>query len=405
MFRIPAYALVLAACMTDPALAGLRQYCDVVYDQPEAWALRSGGKGYQRLGPRDRDSCKGCTLYITGSMTSQEALAELNRGKRFLTDEDPTPTRLDDIKTMQAGRTVLSLASWKVDRDLLFMASFEIGQRATVIGFRGSGSTPDALEASGNAFQNALSDLVAGQLYTVPDGGSPVMPAAEPGPLDGIYWGSITRSTMGLDGMMQMDIRSRIFVFWKEGLFYDGEPDDGLALPATSTFECPNETNGSWGTYRVDGNKVRITYLKGDTETLSLLGGSLFDSDRHMFHAEPVADGERISGVISRFSYSAFNPDIISGGAASSSYVAYHSDGTYTSSSGSGVTGSIKGIGVDAGTIGGVATSSSSIGGGTYTIANSTLRMAPADGGAPISRLIYRVGDGIFIGTDPVKTD
>ncbi|MGC4094637.1 MAG: hypothetical protein QM756_43320 [Polyangiaceae bacterium] len=406
MFRVPIAALSLAACMAGPALAELRQYCDVVYDLPPGWVLHNDGEGYQHLRPRNRDMCKGCSLYITGGMTARAARAVLSRGGfgQFLSEDDPAPEQIGEPGTMRAGQTALTIGGWKLGEDLLFVAAVEIGEQAAVIGFRGAGGTPEALTATGDTFQETITHL-ANTLYHTPAGGPPVMPAAQAGPLDGIYWGSVTRSSLGLDGMMKMDIDSRVFVFWPEGFFYDGEPEEGLALPDLSAFTCPDETNADWGTYRTRGKEVTVTYLTGDTETMRLSSESLYDGDRQMFRADPVEDDERIEGVISRFSYSAFDPNIISGGASSSSYVAYRKDGTYVTSSSQGVAGSIQGIGVDAGTVGGVASSSESNGGGTYRIADSALHMAPADGSAPLSRLIYRLGDDIFIGTEPLKTD
>lgn len=406
MLRVPIAALSLAACMAGPTLAELRQYCDVVYDLPPGWMLYSDGEGYQHLRPRDRDSCKGCSLYITGGMTARVASAALLRGGfgQFLSEDDPAPVQIGKPGTMRTGQTELTIGGWKVGEDLMFVAAVETGEQATVIGFRGSGSTPEALTATSDTFQETITHL-ANTLYHTPGGGPPVIPAAQAGPLDGIYWGSVTRSSLGLDGMMKMDIDSRVFVFWPEGFFYDGEPDEGLALPDPAALTCPDETNADWGTYRARGKEVTVTYLTGEAETLRLSGESLYDGDRQMFRADPVEDGERIEGVISRFSYSAFNPNIISGGTSSSSYVAYRKDGSYETSGSQGMAGTIEGIGVDAGTVGGVAGHSESSGGGTYSIADSALRMVPADGSAPISRLIYRLGDDIFIGTEPLKTD
>lgn len=404
MFRLSSLVLVFAACLIQPVQAELRQYCDTVYDLPEGWTLYRGGEGYQRLGTRSRDDCERCSLYITESMTPKAALAVLKKGNlgQFLDEDDPEPRTLGDIKTLGSRQPVLTLGSWMVGKDIVFLVSVENGKRATLIGFRGAGGTPEALKASGDAFQAAIAHLVEHLAY-IPDGAEPVMPPPEPGPLEGIYWGSIGRWTPGMDGMLSMDIQSRVMVFWDNGLFYDGEPDEGLALPRASAFDCPNEASGEWGTYRVDGDEVTITYLKGETETLELSDGSLYDGDRQMFRADPVADDTRIEGVIAHFSYSAFNPNIVVGGVASSAFVAYRDDGTYATESTSSVTATMNGP--DAETIGGLADSNGSKGGGTYAIANSTVIMTPDDGSPPISRLIYRLGDDIYIGTDPLKVD
>jgi hypothetical protein len=58
--------------------------------------------------------------------------------------------------------------------------------------------------------------------HFVSQGAPPLMPAPEPGDMTGIYWGTSTWYSVGMDGLMQWQIDHRWLPFWPDGMFYDG---------------------------------------------------------------------------------------------------------------------------------------------------------------------------------------
>ena len=396
--------------LAPAVLAEPMQYVDVVYDRPDGWTTMikgfDGRDGYRSLSRGSDEKCDGCLMFLTASQSAPadlEALARRAVGT-FLLPGDPAAKISSAPEASDFGRIKLAIGSWRLGDDLLFVAPVRLGDRATVIGFRGPADSPETIANSAATFQSALMTLIGGLHFSPP--GPPAMPPPEPGPLDGVYWGSVTRTTLGMDGMLQMDIQGRTFVFWKEGWFHDGAPDNGLA-PPTQAELIPGQGDGNWGTYRIDGKTIHITYTGGGTETLRLSasGGTIHDGDREMYPVDPLQDGERISGTISSSFYSGFNPVIATGGVAARSYTVFYPDGSYEDRGWSSVTANIKGSGiVDPPNIGGVAAHSThETQRGRYEIKGGIIRYFPPDGSTGRTDLIYRVGDdSIFVGTQPL---
>ncbi|MDO5642220.1 MAG: hypothetical protein Q4G26_07520 [Paracoccus sp. (in: a-proteobacteria)] len=393
-----------------PALAEPLQYSDTVFNRPDGWVLYRGGEGFRQLGRRYRESCDDCLMFVTASRPAPADLARLARdsARLFLSSDDPTPQISTEPLAGDFGAMKMAMGSWMVGDDLLFIVPVQQGDKATIIGFRGPAGTPEQITETSETFETSLMSMIDG-LYFIPPG-KPLMPPPEPGPFDGIYWGSVTRSTLGMDGMMQMDIQSRAVVFWKEGWFYDGTPENGMTPPTPAELVPWEHGDGDWGTYRIEGNQISVTYTSGGTESFRVAasGTSFYDGDRQMFQAEQVPDGLRFSGSQTWSSYSGFNPTIIVGGAASRSYVAYHSDGTYSGGGWSSVTATVQGqgIGADQTTLGGTAGfRQSAPDGGRYEVKGGVIHMIPDDGSAPYQKLIYRIGGGLMIGTRHVDQD
>ena len=411
--HMPRLALLLALAGASPAAADPIQYVDVVIEKPDGWAGMLEGsnerRGYRYFSRPFEKTCEDCLLFLTAGEPAPADLARFaeQSARRFLLPDDPSLQPGTAPEAGDFGAMRLAVGSWSLGDDILFIAPVQQGDKVTVIGFRGPAGTPEALVESSETFQTTLMTALGGLRFTPP--GKPVMPPPQPGPLDGPYWGSVTRSTLGMDGMLQMDIQGRTFVFWREGWFHDGAPDNGLAPPTPAEL-IPGgpEGDGDWGTYRIEGKTIRVTYIGGGTESfrLSALGGTIYDGDREMFHVDPLQDGERISGSVSTSFYSGFNDVIASGGAAARSYTIFNLDGTYETGGWSTTTANIKGSGiVDPPNIGGVGAHSTNDGTtGRYEIEGGVIRYFPKDGSRGGVALIFRVGeDSIFIGTQPLK--
>lgn len=407
--RFAAMAAV-SLCLAAPAYADLNQYGDVVFEKPDGWYLHVDSIGFRRLGRMSGKTCRDCQMFVTASQPAPRDLARLaqDSARLFLTKDDPAPQISSEPQAGDFGAMKIAMGSWLVGDEILFVAPVQQGDKAAIIGFRGPAGTPGQIAETSQTFQADLMTVIGG-MYVIPPG-KPLMPPPQPGPLDGVYWGSVTRSTLGMDGMMQMDIQSRAVVFWREGWFYEGAPPDGLSPPTPAQLVPWEHGDQDWGTYRIEGDTIHVTYTGGGTETFRLAasGTSIYDGDRQMFQAGKVADGTRFSGSQTWSYYSGFDPNILSGGVASRSYIAFHSDGTYTGGGWSSVTATVKGqgVGADQTTLGGTGSfRESAPDGGRYEVWNGVIRLIPNDGSAPHNRLIYRIADGLMIGTRHVDQD
>lgn len=408
MLRPVLATLCALATTTLPAHADKRlfQYGDVVFPIPEGWSgMRDSGPGYKSLQRWDAP-CKNCMLYVTGSQRPPRDLADwLNRSSRSFSDAtDPRPEPFGEVSVMAGGQGAMGV--WQIGDDWLMLMGLPVNDRAVLVGLRIPGRWLDAVPDSLAEAQTVLAGL-SEDIYVTPQGGPAAMPPPQPGPLDGIYWGTVTRTNYGLDGMMQFDIQGRAVVFWPEGWFYDGAPANGMAPPTARELIPTEAGDTNWGTYRIEDGMVRITYTNGYTDRMRMTAGaSLYDGDRQMFQAEMVPDGLRFSGSQSWSYYSGFNPVVMSGGVASRSHIFFSSDGTYSTGGWSSVSGTMKGPGIganqiDIGAVGGF--SERAPDGGRYEVKGGVIHMIPDDGSRPYQRLIYRIGGGLMVGTDAVE--
>ena len=408
IFSLSAAALFLCMFSAQGALASPRQYGDVVFDMPDGWYFHRDSQGFRRLARSFADTCETCQMFVTASQPAGADLARMARDSvsLFVGPEDPAPQESTAPESGSFGGMELAIGSWTIGTDTLFVVPVRKAGKASIIAFRGPAATPEDVTESGQTFQNDLMTLIGSLKFVSP--GQGVMPPPQPGPLDGVYWGSVTNSTLGMDGMLQMDIQSRAVVFWKEGWFYEGAPPNGFAQPTPADLIPTENGDEGWGTYRIEDGMLEVTHTGGQTESFRMAssGTSFYDGDRQMFQAQKVPDGTRFSGSQTSSFYSSFDPTIMSGGAASRSYVSYFSDGTYSGGGWSSVAGTVKGagFGADQVTTGGISNSQSEESdGGRYEVKDGVLLLTPNDGSPPRRQLIYRIGDGLMVGTSPIE--
>jgi hypothetical protein len=233
-------------------------------------------------------------------------------------------------------------------------------------------------------------------LQFLSEGAASLMPEPVPGDLQGVWWGWHQGTSIGIDGMMRIDVNQRRMVFWADGYFYDGTPPNGL-LPLDATA-LMGAGNGDFGTYVEDGGKIVLTFASGAKEELEMIGNEgLNDGDNELYRVETVADDTFLDGGVSSFFYSGFTPGSgVEGGVTSASSTTFFPDGTYTGESFGGAFGNFTD---GAGNLtGGFSTGGDgNATGGRYEIKNGLLIQYPDDGSPPSASLVMDTDSGIII--------
>ncbi len=169
------------------------------------------------------------------------------------------------------GRPAAMMAQ-KVDGDVQMLFAVQLFGRMELIGFEMPAYDEADLAANMPIFQRDILPMIETARF-VSEGAAPLMPPPQPGGLQGVYWGTHTYWTFGLDMMMQMQISHHWLTFWPDGTFYDGTPPNGTA-PLVEEW------------------KVSETGFEQD--------------DTYISPVEVLADGTRINGSVSTFFYSGF---------------------------------------------------------------------------------------------------
>ncbi len=395
--------LILAtiACLAAlPLAAETRQHGNVIFDIPHGWELggtRDDGTLILRS-DLPNDECEYCLIYITpGTKAGGRADTWVASQSRRFIDTDDTP----EITTMVApeianlkGRPAAMLGQ-KVDSDLQILFAIQLFGRMELIGFEASAYDETDVARGMTVFQRDVLPMIEGARF-VSEGAAPLLSAPEPGPLQGLYWGFSTYWSMGLDGMMTMELDHQFLTFWPDGQFYEGTPPQGL-----SDFDpAPALDKGdmSWGTYAVSGGTLTLSFANGETSELSLSGESLVRGEATLYKVDPLPDGTKVDGSLYTFFYSGFTPGSgLEGGVSSSNYTVFNPDGTWSQSATGGASGNfVDGAGT---TTGGFATGSESGKAGTYAVKDGLIIRTPNDGSEPKTALIFKTGNDILIGT------
>jgi hypothetical protein len=391
--------LALIACLATPLAAETRQHGNVVFDIPTGWqagATRDDGTLILRSDLPD-DECEYCVIYITpGARATGRADTWVSGQTRRFIDEDDAPEVTVLVKPEIAnlrGRPAAMLGQ-KVDSDMQILFSVQLFGRMELIGFQASAYDEADLAEGMAVFQRDVLPMIDGARF-VSEGAEPLLPAPQPGDLHGVWWGTSTWWSMGLDGMMTMEIDHHWLTFWPDGTFYDGTPPEGTAPFDRSERLAVGEMD--WGNYHVDGGQLTLRYASGEVETYDIEKDEFTKGDRTMVRIEPLADGTKLNGIVSTIFVSGFTPGIgMSGGVTRMTDTRYNPDGTwafgsYASSSATFENG------------GGFATGSEQSEYGRYEVKDGLVIRYAEDGSITRSRYIFKAGTTIWIGSDMLK--
>ncbi|WP_210529969.1 hypothetical protein [Rubellimicrobium arenae] len=389
------------------AWAEPRQHGNVIYDLPSDWStgrLEAGVQLLQYDGPEE--TCRFCYLHLGPGATAQGRLEDWLAAEslRFVDPEDRASIDIvEDAHLAGHEPRPFAIMAMRVDSSILVAFAFEAAGRYEAVGFEGYAYEQQDLVRSFTFLQDEVSTLLD-RLRFVSEGASPLLPAAEPGSLSGLWWGWWLRPVMQIDLTMQMTQDHRTIAFWPDGRSYDGRPPNGLLELDPGVLAASIDPD--WGVYRESRGALELYYADGRKELLSANGAGWSDRDRTLVQVEPLPDGAPLSGTISAFSYTGFTPGSgIEGGISSSSSTTFYPDGHYEGESFGGAFGNlVDGAGS---TTGGFATSGGSgIQGGRYKVRHGLVIMRPADGSAPRAELIYRLPNGeIMLGDQVIDDD
>lgn len=390
----PLVLAALLALVALPASAERRQFGNVVYDLPPDWSQGRSDEGRQvLLFDGEDDVCPYCSLSIGAGEPARGDLATWLRGQflAFVDEEDRDAVEvLSGPDLVSEGGRTLAMMGQRVDDDVQMLFGFEEGGRFELVGFQGWAHDGEEAARTLAFLQSSVVPMIDALAF-VSAGAAPVLPAAEPGSLDGLWWGWNQGFTLGLDGLMMPTMEYRTLAFWPDGRFYDGTPPGGLAPLDPAALAADTE----WGTYREAGNTVELTFADGETERLARDGEGWSDGTRTLSPVETLPDGAMLDGTVSSSFYAALGPagGAVSGGVSGSSETVFRPDGTFGSTRSSAAVGNFSdGAGTSTGgfatTGGGDATS------GTYAIRDGLLTMTPSDGGEPEAEWAFVSPDG-----------
>lgn len=391
--------LALGLALAAPLAAETRQHGNVIFDIPHGWELggtRDDGSLVLRS-ELPNGECEYCVIYISpGERTTGRADTWVSGQSRRYVDTDDAPR----ITTMVApevanmkGRPAAMLGQ-KVDSDLQILFAIQLFGRMELIGYEASAYDEADVAEGMTVFQRDVLPLLEGARF-VSEGATPLLPPAEAGSLQGLYWGYSTSWMMGLDGMMSLQLDHQFLVFWPDGRFYAGTPPHGLS--AFDPASALDKGDMSWGTYHVTDDNLTLAFASGETSALKLEGDTLVRGEETLSRVEPLPDGTKVDGSLSTFFYSGFTPGSgLEGGVSASNTIDFDPDGTWTHDHSGGASASF----IDGGgtTTGGFATGSKASDRGHYEVRDGLMIRTPDDGSAPETALIFKAGTEIMIG-------
>ncbi len=392
--RLLTFLLVLVLAI--PLAAETHQHGNVIFDLPPGWQMGSTRDDGTLILWSDLpdDECEYCVIYITpGARATGRADTWVAGQTRRFIDEDDAPKVTVLVKPEIAnlrGRPAGMLGQ-TVDSDLQILFAIQLFGRMELIGFEASADDEADLAEGMAVFQRDVLPMIEGARF-VSEGAEPLLPAPQPGDLHGVWWGTSTWWSMGLDGMMTMEIDHHWLTFWPDGLFYAGTPPDGTASFDRSERLAAGDMD--WGNYHVDGGQMTLRYASGEVQTYDIEEGQFTKGDRTMFQIEPLADGTKLNGIVSTIFVSGFTPGIgMSGGVTRMTDTRYNPDGTWAFGSYAGASATFEGGG-------GFASGSEQSDFGRYEVKDGLVIRYAEDGSITRSRYVFKAGTTIWIGSD-----
>jgi hypothetical protein len=349
-----ALALTLALALCAPPLAAeTRQHGNVLFDIPQ-------GFGYGTIGPtgtlsiwapHDLHECPGCALRIGAGAEAGGPVEDfLAANTRRLIDpwDSPAIAPSGGIGSyLLQGRYPAAYQQQWIDDRFQILFAIQVGDRMELVAFEAPGADPDTLARAMETYNTRITAFVDG-LRFVSDGADPLLPPAEPGGLNGVWWRAQYWSTSTWNyftGTMTVTEHSDHdwLTFWPDGRFYDGTPPDGTAPFDAAARLARADMN--WGTYRQSGAEVTLTYAHGGVKSYRLEGAALVDADGVALHpVQLYADGVSVEGRVDSFSHVEFTAVAgLTGGTARASEAIFRADGTWSGTSASATGGLLDG--------------------------------------------------------------
>jgi hypothetical protein len=391
--------LAIIAGLALPLAAETRQHGNVIFDVPAGWKLGATEDDGTLILRSDlpNEECEYCKIYITpGFQATGRADTWVSGQSNRFVDAGDTPDVTVLVKpevTNLKGRPAAMLGQ-KVDSDMQVLFAIQLFGRMELVAFEASAYDEADLAEGMTVFQRDVLPMVEGARF-VSEGAAPLLPEPHPGDLDGVWWGTSTWWSMGLDGMMTMEIDHHWLTFWPDGTFYDGTPPVGTA--AFDRAERLAAGDMDWGSYRVDGGQLTLSYASGEAETFDIDNDQFTRGDRTMDKIEPLADGTKLDGIVSTIFVSGFTPGIgMSGGVTRMTDTRYHPDGTWEFGSYAGASGTFENGN-------GFATGSEQSEHGRYEVKDGLVVRYAEDGSITGSRYIFKAEATIWIGSDMLK--
>ena len=377
-----------------PAGAETRQHGNMIFDIPTGWAtgaVRDDGS-LTLYSDLPKDECQFCYIYIAPSMPVSIAPDRwlTAQAKRFVdTDEVDTP----QVEVVQAAEPTglkgyeAAMLVQRVDGDMQVLVAVRLSGQMELVGFQTQSYDDEDLAEGLAVLQRDFLPMLEKARF-VSEGAASLMPAPQPGDLSGVYWGTYTWWTVGMDGLMQMQIDHRWLTFWPDGTFYDGTPPEGLTGfdPAARLAQGDME----WGSYRLSGMDLTLTYVSGEVEAITLDEDGLQTDTSVLSRVEPLADGTKITGMVSTFYFSGFAG--MTGGVSQATDTKFRPDGTWAFTSSGGAFGSFDG--------GGYATSNENFAAGKYEVKDGLVIRYGEDGVLVGQEVIFKAGDTLWIGSE-----
>ena len=303
IFTAAVLALIPVAALAEDH-RGPYQYDNVIYTMPAGWTK---GKTTPQYALIYDDEGRFKTLQIYRSRPLPKDLDAWLRG--FAAKDVEDKEQLDevvDVKAIRVGRTDCRMMATRMKGgDVRFYIAMPVGDRLELVRYEGPGGDADDLKETAAVF-GKIADPFATALRFVSKGTPPVLTPAEPGPLEGIYFGS----RLQMVGM-NMQAQSIFYVFDKDGRFVDEIPD-GVALAKPDLAALQKNFPQDAGHYYVKGGKITLRHADGGTDTDDFEiddgksdGKPGLKIDGQWLTKVPVpADGTKLDGTYSSSFYS-----------------------------------------------------------------------------------------------------
>jgi hypothetical protein len=388
-------------CLLGSSLAAeTRQHGNLIFDLPKGWV--SGGTDGGTLTLHSElpdDECEFCAIRVTaGAVTGGRVDSWLGtQTRRFAVPDETGAPKITQIVPPEVfnlrGRPG-SIMGQTVDGDLQVLFAVQLFGRMELVAFTAPANGPEDIPPAMTVFQRDVVPMLEGARF-VSEGAEPLMPTPVPGDLEGVWWGTTNWWSMGIDGMMTMQIDHHWLTFYPDGTFYDGTAPTGIA-PFDRT-ELLAQGDMDWGSYTQKDDSLTLHYASGEVASFEVGDVMIRKGDRRMYPIDLLADDTKINGTVSTIFASGFTPGIgVAGGVTRMTDTTYDPDGTW-------VYGAYAGASATFENGSGFASGSDHSESGRYVVKDGLVTLFAENGSFVRSDYIFKAGDTIWIGSEMLK--